>query len=122
MHRLNESILSHGPKRVIVDYCETTEDRVGRSRGQLRGVNARGKIIKIDLMTKALKDRLIANMRSVRQSLTRDFVHSYARRDYTEELSLDRNLRKQAGQLNKKAGKLTFIVRDLEIHKLRSLR
>ncbi|KIH52402.1 hypothetical protein ANCDUO_17497 [Ancylostoma duodenale] len=58
-------------------------------------------------------------MRSGRQSLTQQFVHSYARRDYTaEELSLDRMLRKEAGDLNAREGKLLYIVRDFDIVKL----
>ncbi|KIH43665.1 hypothetical protein ANCDUO_26324 [Ancylostoma duodenale] len=62
-------------------------------------------------------------MRSGRQSLTQRFVHSYARRDYTaEELSLDRTLRKEAGDLNAREGKLAFVVRDFDIVKLNTPR
>ncbi|KAK6038615.1 hypothetical protein COOONC_23880 [Cooperia oncophora] len=58
-----------------------------------------------------------------RLSLTQTFHHSYARRDYTkEELDYDRQLRKRAGLLNANAGKLSYVVRDLAIHKLKTPR
>ncbi|KAK6035607.1 hypothetical protein COOONC_26886 [Cooperia oncophora] len=65
---------------------------------RMKSANGRDRIIKIELPSQALRDKLLHHMRSGRQSLTRRFVHSYARRDYTsEELELDRTLRKQAG-------------------------
>ncbi|VDL65854.1 unnamed protein product [Nippostrongylus brasiliensis] len=77
-------------------------------------------IIKISLRNKDLRDRLLAHMRAERQSLTKNFGHSYARRVYTrEELDYDRQLRKKAGAMNSQAGKLMFVVRDLTIHQLR---
>ncbi|KAK6052291.1 hypothetical protein COOONC_10203 [Cooperia oncophora] len=43
------------------------------------------------------------------------------RPDYTrEEIEYDRALRRKAGIMNSQEGKLTYIVRDLAIHKLRS--
>ncbi|EYC23502.1 hypothetical protein Y032_0015g2682 [Ancylostoma ceylanicum] len=39
-----------------------------------------------------------------------------------EELALDRNLRKQAGDMNAQAGKLLYVVRDFDIVKLRTPR
>ncbi|RCN35066.1 hypothetical protein ANCCAN_19097 [Ancylostoma caninum] len=63
------------------------------------------------------------HMRSGRQSLTQRYVHSFARRDYTaQELQLDRALRKQAGDLNAREGKLNYVERDFEIVKLRNPR
>lgn len=58
-------------------------------------------------------------MRSGRQSLTENFVHSFARKGYTEEdLHLDRALRREAGQLNAHAGKILYVACDFEIIKL----
>ncbi|XGW07567.1 hypothetical protein V3C99_010605 [Haemonchus contortus] len=49
-----------------------------------------------------LRDRLLDHMRAGRLSLTKDFVHSYARTDYTkEELAYDRSLRQKAGIMNR---------------------
>ena len=68
----------------------------------------KGRIIKITLTNQELRDSLLFHMRCGRQSLTREFIYSFARRDYTpEELALDRSLRKQAGELNAKEGMLT---------------
>ncbi|EYC14731.1 hypothetical protein Y032_0039g125 [Ancylostoma ceylanicum] len=93
------------------------------SVGKPRRPGERGRIIKISLPTQALRDSLLAHMRSGRQSLTQQFVHSYARRDYTaEELSLDRMLRKEAGDRNAREGKLIYIVRDFDIVKLNTPR
>lgn len=79
----------------------------------------RPRIIKISLGSQELRDRMLEHMRSGRQSLTKDYVHSYARTDYTrEELDYDRSLRKKAGIMNRQEGKLLYIVRDLAIHKL----
>ncbi|KIH67865.1 hypothetical protein ANCDUO_01801 [Ancylostoma duodenale] len=49
-------------------------------------------------------------MRNGRLSLTKQYVHSYARKDYTrEELEYDRSLRKKAGQLNHQEGMLKYV-------------
>lgn len=86
-------------------------------------MNDRGRIIKIDLPSQTLKDRLLYHMKSGRQSLTRKFVLSNARRDYTlEELEMDRSLRRQAGELNAKSGRLEYVVSGLQIHWLRNPR
>ncbi|VDK58452.1 unnamed protein product [Cylicostephanus goldi] len=62
-------------------------------------------------------------MKSGRLSLTRQFIHSYARKDYTrEELEFDRTLRRKAGLMNRQEGKLLYVVRDLRIHKLKNPR
>ncbi|KAK6060489.1 hypothetical protein COOONC_01848 [Cooperia oncophora] len=62
------------------------------------------RIIKINLPSQELRDRLLAFMRKGRLSFTQTFYHSYARRDYTrEELDYDRQLRKRAGMLNANA-------------------
>ncbi|KAK6058336.1 hypothetical protein COOONC_04095 [Cooperia oncophora] len=90
---------------------------------RIKSANGRDRIIKIELPSQALRDKLLHHMRSGRQSLTRRFVHSYARRDYTsEELELDRTLRKQAGMSNAKLGMLQYVVRDLRICKLKTPR
>ncbi|KIH67853.1 hypothetical protein ANCDUO_01815 [Ancylostoma duodenale] len=68
-------------------------------------------------------DSLLAHMGSARQSLTQQYVHLFVRRDYSsEELALDRSLRKQAGDLNAQAGKLLYVVRDFAIFKLKTPR
>ncbi|EYB87460.1 hypothetical protein Y032_0262g569 [Ancylostoma ceylanicum] len=88
--------------------------------GKPRGPSGRGRIIKIRLAKEELRDALLSHMKSGRQSLTEQFVHSFARRDYTmEELNLDRALRKRAGDLNALEGKLIYIVRDFDIIKLK---
>ncbi|KHJ97485.1 hypothetical protein OESDEN_02536 [Oesophagostomum dentatum] len=69
--------------------------------GKPRQVGERGRIIKITLPSQNFKERLFEHMKTGRQSLTERFLHSYARRDYTnEELNLDRVLRKEAGDRN----------------------
>ncbi|EYC03997.1 hypothetical protein Y032_0090g2354 [Ancylostoma ceylanicum] len=77
------------------------------------------RIIKIELRNQELRDRLLMHMRAGRLSMTKEYVHSYARKDYTkEELEYDRSLRKKAGMMNQLEGKLMYVVRDLVIHKL----
>ncbi|EYC17757.1 hypothetical protein Y032_0029g1855 [Ancylostoma ceylanicum] len=79
----------------------------------------RPRIIKITTRNRELRDKFSDQMRRGRLSLTRQFVHSFARKDYTcEELEFDRALRKKAGLLNQQAGKLLYIMRDLSIQKL----
>ncbi|KAK6044741.1 hypothetical protein COOONC_17754 [Cooperia oncophora] len=98
MEALKEAVHSSGDEELIKEFSKGT-------------------------ITARSKDRLLRHMRSGRQSLTRRFVHSYARRDYTvEELELDRALRRQAGQSNAGLGKLQYVVRDLQIHKLKTAR
>lgn len=81
---------------------------------------SRPRIIKIGLASQQLRDKLLFRMRSGRRSLTQCYVHSYARPDYTrEEIEYDRALRIKAGKLNSQEGKLTYVVRDLAIHKLK---
>ncbi|KHJ97733.1 hypothetical protein OESDEN_02283 [Oesophagostomum dentatum] len=54
-----------------------------------------------------------ARMRTGRQSLTRKFAHSFARRDYTaEELKVDRALRRQASDMNARGGSKKAYVMD----------
>lgn len=82
--------------------------------------NRRPRIIKIRLRNQELRDKLLRHMRAGRQALTREFVHSYARPDYTkEEVEYDRLLRTKAGKMNRNEGKLAYVVRDLAIHKLK---
>lgn len=86
---------------------------------KVKGKGSRPRIIKIYLRNQELRDRLLRHMRNGRLSLTKQFVHSYARRDYTrEELEYDRSLRQKAGEMNKQQGMLKF-VRDFAIHELR---
>ena len=83
----------------------------------------RPRIIKIQLPTPEHRDNLLQFMRKGRQSLTRTMVHSYARRDYTQEqLELDRSTRREAGRLNAEAGELVWVVRDMKLFKLRTSR
>ena len=64
---------------------------------------------------------MLAHMRAGPQSLARKFIHSFVRRDYTaEELKLDRALRKHAGGMSAREGKLAYIDRDFDIIKLRA--
>ncbi|KAK6049635.1 hypothetical protein COOONC_12860, partial [Cooperia oncophora] len=99
-----------------IEFCRHPRTRVP---GRLQ--SSRPRIIKVSLRNQELRDRLLQHMRSGRQSLTKDFVHSYARPDYTrEEIEYDRALRRKAGIMNSQEGKLTYIVRDLAIHKLRA--
>ncbi|EYC32397.1 hypothetical protein Y032_0003g1549 [Ancylostoma ceylanicum] len=85
--------------------------------------SGRPRIIKIYVRNRELRDRLLLLMRARRLPLTQEFVHSYARTDYTrEEINYDRSLRKRAGIMNQREGKLMYVVRDLAIHKLRSPR
>ncbi|KIH68849.1 hypothetical protein ANCDUO_00812 [Ancylostoma duodenale] len=85
--------------------------------------NGRPRIIKIYVRNRELRARLLLLMRARRTSLTQEFVHSYARTDYTrEEINYDRSLRKSAGITKQREGKLPYVVRDLAIHKLRSPR
>uniref|UniRef100_A0A0N4W2Z7 SAM domain-containing protein n=1 Tax=Haemonchus placei TaxID=6290 RepID=A0A0N4W2Z7_HAEPC len=114
------------------DEVSTKKIRTGTSRKnnahrhppvKPRNQGGRDRFIKIEVPSSAMKDKLLRHMKSGRQSLTRRFVHSYARRDYTvEELELDRSLRKQAGLANAKVGKLQYVVRDLQIHQLKNAR
>uniref|UniRef100_A0A7I4Z501 Uncharacterized protein n=1 Tax=Haemonchus contortus TaxID=6289 RepID=A0A7I4Z501_HAECO len=88
-----------------------------------RNQGGRDRVIKIELPSSDMKDKLLRHMKSGRQSLTRRFVQSYARRDYTvEEWELDRSLRKQAGLANAKVRKLQYVVGDLQIHQLKNAR
>ncbi|KIH51163.1 hypothetical protein ANCDUO_18753, partial [Ancylostoma duodenale] len=82
--------------------------------GKPRGSSGRGRIIKIRLANQELRDALLSHVRTGRQSLTEQFVHSFARRDYkAEELNLDRALRKRAGDLNALEDLLKINWRDL---------
>ncbi|KAK6012446.1 hypothetical protein OSTOST_22408, partial [Ostertagia ostertagi] len=94
---LKEVIETSGDKELMDEFEKGNITAHRHPAGQPRGISGRGRIIKINLPSQDLKDRLLRHMRSGRQSLTKQFVHSYARRDYTaEELELDRSLRKQA--------------------------
>ncbi|KIH60525.1 hypothetical protein ANCDUO_09228 [Ancylostoma duodenale] len=116
---LKEVIETSGDPELLQEFFRGNIVAHRFPRDQPRGVEARGRIIKTDLPNQALKDRLLEHMKRGRQSLTKIFVHSYARRDYTsKELHLDRAVRKRAGELNEKEGKLQFVVRDLQIHRL----
>ncbi|EYC19211.1 hypothetical protein Y032_0025g1238 [Ancylostoma ceylanicum] len=120
---LREVIHTSGDDELIreLEQGQITSHR--HPMGKPRGPGQRGRIIKICLPIQALRDSLLAHTRSGRQSLTQQFVHSYARRDYTaEELSLDRMLRKEASDLNAREGKLAYIVRDFDIVKLNTPR
>lgn len=120
---LKEVVETSGDEELISEFTKGNIRAHRHPPGQPRGTQGRGRLIKIDLPSQELKERLLRHMRSGRQSLTKEYVHSYARCDYTEEqLELDRSLRRQAGELNARAGKLQYVVRDLQIHKLRLAR
>ncbi|EYC23516.1 hypothetical protein Y032_0015g2694 [Ancylostoma ceylanicum] len=120
---LKEVVETSGDSELIREFSEGHITAHRFPRDQPRGANARGRIIKIELPNQTLKDRLLHHMKQGRQSLTKEFVHSYARRDYNpEELKLDRSLRKEAGELNLQVGRLQYVVRDLQLHKLRNPR
>jgi hypothetical protein len=77
----------------------------------------------VELRTKELRDKLLDLLRSKRCNLTANMHHSYARRDYTvEEMIADKEKRKEAGRLNQQEGKLTWVVRNFELCKLRNPR
>ncbi|EYC37984.1 hypothetical protein Y032_0752g2055 [Ancylostoma ceylanicum] len=117
---VKEAVHTSGDQELIREFEEGRIVSHRHPPGKPRGPAARGRIIKIALSSQDLRDRLLAHMKSSRQSLTQRFVHSFARRDYTvEELSLDRALRKQAGDLNAQEGKLAYIVRDFNIVRLK---
>ncbi|KAL6742641.1 hypothetical protein Aduo_015771 [Ancylostoma duodenale] len=120
---LKEAVYSSGDDRLIDEFNRGNIKSHRHPIGKPRGPGTRGRIIKIALPSQELRDILLEHMRSGRQSLTQQYVHSFARRDYTaQELQLDRALRKQAGDLNAREGKLNYVVRDFEIVKLRSPR
>lgn len=120
---IKEVIESSGDEQLINEF---NDGRISFHRHPVirKDTNrARPRIIKICLGNQELRDRLLEHMRIGRQSLTKDFVHSYARRDYTrEELEYDRLLRRKAGIMNSEEGKLVYVVRDLAIHKLNTPR
>ncbi|EYB92878.1 hypothetical protein Y032_0189g1208 [Ancylostoma ceylanicum] len=120
---LKEVVYTSGDNDLIREFDEGKISSYRYPSGKPRGPGVRGRIIKISLSSQALRDSLLAHMRSGRQSLTKQFVHSFARRDYTpEELDLDRTLRKEAGDRNAREGKLAYVVRDFDIVKLRTPR
>ncbi|VDL85522.1 unnamed protein product [Nippostrongylus brasiliensis] len=117
---LKEAVVTSGNEELIREFeCgRITSHR--HPPGKPRQAGTRGRIIKISLPNKELRDSLLAHMRTGRQGLTSRFVHSFARRDYTvEELNLDRALRKEAGELNAREGRLAYVVRDFDIIKLK---
>lgn len=111
--------------QVIAIWFEFEAGRITSHRhpvGDPRIPGVRGRIIKLSLPIQ-LMDCLLAHMSSDRQGLTKQYVHSYARRDYTpEELQLDRTLRKQESDLNARECKLIYVVRDFDNVELRTSR
>jgi hypothetical protein len=88
-----------------------------------RKTNERPRPVKVELPTPEMRAKLLALLRAKRHSLTAEMHHSYARNDYTiEQMKLDMELRKRAGNMNKDAKQLKYIVRDLEICTLRNPR
>lgn len=120
---LKEEVLTSGNEELIREFEAGHISAHRHPPGKPRNNGGRGRIIKISLPNQSLRDSLLAHMRCGRKSLTQRFVHSFARRDYTtEELELDRALRKEAGDLNAREGRLAYVVRDFDIVKLRSPR
>lgn len=117
---LKEVVHTSGDEQLIREFEQGCITSNRHPAGKPRGPGERGRIIKISLPSQALRDALFDHMRSGRQSLTQRCVHSFARRDYTaEELSVDRSLRKEAGDLNAREGKLAYVVCDFNIVKLK---
>ncbi|XGW08955.1 hypothetical protein V3C99_011344 [Haemonchus contortus] len=120
---IKEVIESSGDDELIREFNSGKITLCRYPKNKPSAGNHKPRIIKITLGNQCLRDRLLEHMRAGRLSLTRDFVHSYARTDYTrEELEYDRSLRKKAGKLNQEEGKLAYVVRDLCIHKLKNPR
>ncbi|VDK52383.1 unnamed protein product [Cylicostephanus goldi] len=120
---IKEFVYTSGEQQLVEEFEKGNVTVQRYPPGQPKSPRVRGRVIKVGLRSKELRDQLLQHMRAGRQSLTQKFIHSYARRDYTyEELQLDRALRKQAGDLNAREGKLMYVVRDFEIVKLKSPR
>ncbi|XGW07566.1 hypothetical protein V3C99_010605 [Haemonchus contortus] len=120
---LKEVIVSSGDQELLNEFNSGRIVAHRYPKTKPVSKNPRPRIIKISLGSQRLRDRLLDHMRAGRLSLTKDFVHSYARTDYTkEELAYDRSLRQKAGIMNREEGKLSYVVRDLAIHKLRTPR
>lgn len=120
---VKEVIEASGDDELLSEWRNRKIDVRRFPEGQVRSNDQRPRIIKIALRSKDLRDKLLDHMRRGRLSLTSQFVHSYARKDYTrEELEFDRALRRKAGEMNKQEGKLSYVVRDLSIHKLKTPR
>ncbi|EYC40176.1 hypothetical protein Y032_0625g791 [Ancylostoma ceylanicum] len=120
---LKEIIDYSGDQELLAEWQSHNIDirRFPERRDNLSG--DRPRIIKITTRNQEFRDKLLDQMRRGRLSLTRQFTHSYARKDYTrEEIEFDRALRKKAGLLNQQEGKLLYVVRDLSIQKLKTPR
>ncbi|EYC35795.1 hypothetical protein Y032_0982g3284 [Ancylostoma ceylanicum] len=95
---LKEIIETSGDDELLKDLQDGKISVHRHPKLRTSSLRRRPRIIKIELRNQELRDRLLMHMRAGRLSMTKDFVHSYARKDYTrEELEYDRSLRKKAG-------------------------
>ncbi|KIH44666.1 hypothetical protein ANCDUO_25308 [Ancylostoma duodenale] len=94
---IKEAVYTSGDQELISEFNEGRISWHRHPAGKPRGKGVRRRIIKIALTSQYFKDKLLAHMRSGRQTLTRNFVHSFARRDYTaEELKFDQIIKLKA--------------------------
>ncbi|KHJ90408.1 hypothetical protein OESDEN_09750, partial [Oesophagostomum dentatum] len=108
---IKEAVYTSGDQELIQELEEGHITHQRFPPGKPRKPGQRGRIIKVTLLSQALRDRLLTHMRSSKQSLTKPFTHSYARRDYTiEELKLDRYLRKQAGDVSAQSDPCHYVI------------
>ncbi|EYC36973.1 hypothetical protein Y032_0839g2620 [Ancylostoma ceylanicum] len=73
---LKEVVKTSGDSELVREFSEGRITAHRFPRDQPRGANARGRIIKIELPSQTLKDRLLHHMKQGRQSLTKEFIHS----------------------------------------------
>ena len=74
------------------------------------------RIIKIQFPDKLARDRFLSQAHKIRAASLTGNPHAFLRRDFTsEELTRDRDLRREAGRRNSEQNQLAYVVRDLRI-------
>jgi hypothetical protein len=127
-YEMVKEVIESNSNKMLTDELASGKIKVSRINAKNKSDNSKGKgriprPVIVELQSKELRDKLLDLIRSKRCSLTKDMPHSYARRDYTvEEMIMDREKRQEAGKLNQDAGKLTWVVRNFELCKLRNPR
>ncbi|WKX95687.1 hypothetical protein Q1695_012275 [Nippostrongylus brasiliensis] len=120
---LKEVVHTSGDAELIANFDRGLITAQRHPHGKPRAPGEQGRLMKIFLPNQELRDSLLAHMKTGRQSLTQRFTHSFARRDYTtDQLMLDRAIRKEAGERNAREGRLASVVPDFQIVKLSSPR
>ena len=77
------------------------------------------RIIKIQFRNQSLRDAFLRRCQLIQGARMTGSPHAFFRRDYTsDELTLDREKRREAGMLNAECGELRWVVRDLRLFKL----